>query len=237
VERQREVIAEFAYHSEGEKKGERVKPGAILVIATQVCEMSLDISADLMVTAECPLPALVQRLGRLNRYATADDPWRCLVYPLQGEPYNEKPELIQTRGDYRAGMSAARDAVRELAGKPCSQRDLAKRLDRMIEAEQIETYSAWLDDGWLAEPAQLRDGDGSVTLIRAEDLEEIEEELGPEHAKPSKWTSRSVVAWTIPMLYRRQFRPERKAGGYPVAATGTVEYCKEEGAAWRTSTS
>jgi CRISPR-associated endonuclease/helicase Cas3 len=235
VKRQKEVVAEFEYHIEGEKGGQRVRPTASLVFATQVCEMSLDISADLLVTAECPLPALVQRLGRLNRYAQEDDPWTCLVYPFQGDPYNEKQELIQTRGDYRAGMAAARDAVRDLAAQPCTQRDLAQRLDRMSEAEKFEKYSAWLDDGWLTEPAQLRDGDGSVTLIRSEDLAEIEQELGPEDAKPTKWTSRSLVPWTIPMLYRAEFRPEKRVGGYPVAPAGTVAYCNKEGATWQTN--
>jgi CRISPR-associated endonuclease/helicase Cas3 len=232
VKRQQEVIDEFAYHTEGPLKGQRVKPGASLIFATQVCEMSLDISADLMATAECPLPSLVQRLGRLNRYATADDPWPCLIYPFEGEPYNEKPELIQIRGDFRAGMAATRKAVRELAGQPCSQRDLANRLNEMTEAEEFEDYSAWLDDGWLTEPAQLRDADGGITLIREEDLEEIERELGPEYAKPSKWTSGRLVPWTIPMLYRRGFHPVRRAGGYPVAAAGTVAYTVEGGATW-----
>jgi CRISPR-associated endonuclease/helicase Cas3 len=235
VQRQNEVVAEFAYHTEGERKGQRVKPGPCLVVATQVCEMSLDISADLMLTAECPLPALVQRLGRLNRYASADEPWTCLVYPFQGDPYNEKPELIQTRGDFRASMAATREAVKALDGQPCSQQDFADRLKKMTEAEKVEDYSAWLDDGWVTEPAQLRDGNGSITLIREEDLAEIMEELGPEHARPSKWTSRSLVPWTIPMLYRCGFQPVRRVGGYPVTAEGTVAYSVEEGATWQTN--
>jgi CRISPR-associated endonuclease/helicase Cas3 len=223
VNRQKEVIAEFEYDADAPDPKPRKRPGGTLVIATQVCEMSLDISADLLVTAECPLPALVQRLGRLNRYAASNAPWPCLVYPFQGDPYNERPDLVQTRGDFRAAMTAARDAVRELACRPCTQADLAHRLDCMPDVEEFETYSAWLDDGWLTEPAQLRDGDASVTLIREEDLSDIERQLGPEHARPSNWTSRSLVPWTIPMLYRRGFRPVRDpAGGYPVAAKGTV---------------
>jgi CRISPR-associated endonuclease/helicase Cas3 len=239
VKRQKEVIDEFQYHTDGPQKGQRIKPGGSLVFATQVCEMSLDISADLMVTAECPLPSLVQRLGRLNRYASAHDPWLCLVYPFEGEPYNEKAELIQTRGDFRASMAATRAAVRDLDGQPCSQNELAHRLDTMTEAEEFEGYSAWLDGGWLTEPAQLRDADGGVTLIREEDLKEIELELGAEHAKPSKWTSGRLVPWTIPMLYRRGFQPVRRVGGYPVAAAGTVEYPTDdlgnatEGASWK----
>jgi hypothetical protein len=106
----------------------------------------------------------------------------------------------------------------------------------MVDAEQFETYSAWLDDGWLTEPAQLRDADASVTLIREEDLAEIEGELGAENAKPSKWTARSLVPWTIPMLFRREFRPVRRARGYPIAAAGTVAYSEKEGATWQKST-
>ncbi len=216
VKRQKELIARFKEN------------GPVLAITTQVCEMSLDISADLMVTAECPLPALVQRLGRLNRYATKDDPWPCLFYPFKGMPYNEEPAFIQTRGDYIASMRACRAAVAAFDGKACSQRDLAERLDRMDEAEEFEEYSAWLDDGWLTEPAQVRDAETSITLIREEDLAEIEREVGPR----KKWTHGKLVPWTIPMLCRKDFYPADKAGGYPVAATGTVRYCEKEGAEW-----
>jgi CRISPR-associated endonuclease/helicase Cas3 len=235
VDRQKAVIRKFGYDRTTPKPWPRMEPSPLLAITTQVCEMSLDISADLMVTAECPLPALVQRLGRLNRYACGDDPWTCLVYPFQGDPYNEKLELINTRGDFRAVMGAARAAVNELGGEPCSQRDLAVRLDNVNDAEKYKEYSAWLDDGWLTEPAPLRDGD-SITLIREEDLDEIADKLGPEHNKPSKWTSRSLVSWTIPMLHTRDFEPVRRAGGYPVVANGTVTYTREEGATWRTNT-
>jgi hypothetical protein len=106
----------------------------------------------------------------------------------------------------------------------------------MIDSEKFETRSAWLDDGWLTEPAQLRDGDAGLTLIRQEDLSEIELELGPEEAKPSKWTASRLVPWTIPMLWRRGFQPLRRVGGYPVAAQGLVTYCRKEGATWQTNT-
>lgn len=44
------------------------EPGTVLV-ATQVVEVSLDISYDVLYTELCPVDALVQRLGRVNRYA------------------------------------------------------------------------------------------------------------------------------------------------------------------------
>src|SRR5262249_44074783 len=42
------------------------KPAAVAV-TTQVCEMSLDIDADLLVTEECPITSLIQRMGRCRR--------------------------------------------------------------------------------------------------------------------------------------------------------------------------
>ncbi len=40
---------------------------AALAITTQVCEMSLDMDADLLVTEACPVTSLIQRMGRCNR--------------------------------------------------------------------------------------------------------------------------------------------------------------------------
>ena len=134
-------------------------------------------------------------------------------------------------------MAATRAAMEDVARRPCSQTDLAKRLDEMVDNEKFEEYSAWLDDGWLSEPAQLRDGDDSITLIREEDLGDIENKLGPQHAKPSKWTSQSLVCWTIPMRYRREFSPVGRAGGYPVVKTGTVIYSDKLGASWQNNKS
>lgn len=229
--RQREVVDAFAYHGAGPLEGQRVKPGGSLVVATQVCEMSLDISADLLVTAECPLPSLVQRLGRLNRYATADVPWPGLVYPFEGLPYNENPKGIDLYGDCVASMKAARDAVKELAGQSCSQKDLADRLDAMIDAEAPEMYSALFDDGWVTEPMPVRDGDQSITIIRAADLNEIEGQLGSDR---KKWSAGRLAPWTIPMNYPKGLKPFdwQKAGPYPIASNEVLSYSEQEGAQW-----
>ncbi len=229
--RQREVVDEFAYHTDDPLKGQRVKPCASLVIATQVCEMSLDISADLLVTAACPLPALVQRLGRLNRYATSDDSRSCLVYPFKGLPYNEDPKGIDVYGDCIASMAATSATVKELAGQACSQKDLADRLDKMIDAEEPEMYSALFDDGWVTEPMPVRDGDQSITVIRAADLDEIGRELGINR---KRWSAGKLAPWTIPMNYAKWLKPFDwpRAGPYPIAPNEVLSYSEQEGAQW-----
>ncbi len=45
---------------------------ACIVVSTQIVEVSLDISFDLMITATAPLDAMIQRFGRVNRKRTKE---------------------------------------------------------------------------------------------------------------------------------------------------------------------
>lgn len=47
-------------------------PGSCIVISTQVVEVSLDISFDVMITDSAPLDSLIQRFGRINRVRSSD---------------------------------------------------------------------------------------------------------------------------------------------------------------------
>jgi CRISPR-associated endonuclease/helicase Cas3 len=68
----------FCYHSrfrlrdrrdrhEDVVKAFRADSPPALAITTQVCEMSLDMDADLLITECCPISALIQRMGRCHR--------------------------------------------------------------------------------------------------------------------------------------------------------------------------
>lgn len=49
---------------------DNVSPDACIVVSTQVLEVSLDISFDLMITECAPIDSLIQRFGRINRKRT-----------------------------------------------------------------------------------------------------------------------------------------------------------------------
>ena len=69
---------------------DREKSGPAILVATQAVEMSLNISADVIFTDWCPIDALVQRAGRVNRGAKiANTENRVIICPAEkdGVPY------------------------------------------------------------------------------------------------------------------------------------------------------
>jgi len=220
---QNAVIEEFRYSDDD--KTIRKHPRPAIVIATQVCEMSLDISADLLVSAMCPLPSLVQRLGRLNRYATENDPKPAFVFPFSGRPYHE--------GDAAVHLADAVEKIDELDGVPCSQEMLGTMINGLQSEEELPEYSAWLDGGWQSEQLPAREGDNSITLVRQEDL------AGLNRLPNGKFDKNDVIPLTIPMLFQRGFDWTERAAGCPIAPVGTLRYDWDEtaqigeGAAWQ----
>ena len=205
VDRQSEILAAF---NEGESP--------CIAVTTQVCEMSLDISADLLVTALPPFPALVQRMGRLNRRRENKDGAYCLVYDYDG--MDGRPYL-------RADVKAARKAVEKLAqeDKALSQRDLKNALDEIPEVvDEIKFHSSWLDGGWESKPSTLREGDVTVPVLLAQHEDEIR-----EHIK-AIGKNGAIKEWLVPILLGRKISRVGNIGGYPLVSG--VEYDEEKGA-------
>jgi len=87
--RSRKVVlihGDFAYKDRARKE-EQISKADVLV-STQVAEVSLDVSFDVLITELSPIPSLVQRLGRVNRYG--GEPGKINVFlcePDSYEPY------------------------------------------------------------------------------------------------------------------------------------------------------
>ena len=197
--------------------------GAALAVTTQVCEVSLDISADLLVTDMAPIPALIQRLGRLNRRTTPENPKPvCRAIFLRPEnrfPYDVDEFDFATVEKWLAG----------LAGRPVSQRDLA---DAFADADSGSApepaTSAWLDSGPLAYQEPAREAEGSVQVIRSEDRAAC-------LASSGKPAIRQIAKLAIPMPLSpvaREVTGWESLGPALVAPEGRIEYSEQWGGIW-----
>ena len=75
-------------------QNDRDEKDPVLALTTQVCEMSLDLDADLLVTEYAPPSSLVQRMGRCCRDTDAHKTGRvgqvALYRPDNENPYSKK---------------------------------------------------------------------------------------------------------------------------------------------------
>jgi len=189
---------------------------ALLAATTQVCEVSLDISADLLITELAPAAALIQRLGRLNRRFPPSVPQgaNCLVIPaVCPEPYGA--------GDVEEGSGW----VDDVANRVTSQAGLAEAFDRLPRREVFgHVESAWLDVLPFARIDPLRDSTGTVPVVREEELSGLGQDP----------TVAEIADLTLPMPVPRgkDWRAWRRVAGAFVAPKGTIFYDPDSGGRW-----
>jgi len=95
-----------------------------LLIATQVVEVGLDISADLLLTEVAPVDALIQRAGRIARWGGAGEVW---VYDVKNAaPYKQElventKSLLQRNSGAVLDWSTAKCWVNQILNDPYRQ--------------------------------------------------------------------------------------------------------------------
>jgi len=144
-ERHNDLIGEFRQAAQV-----GFRPRAILGVTTQVCELSLDLDADVLITEVAPVSSLIQRMGRCNR-----DNEKMLtekrvgtVYIVRREPGREKPYD-------RADLEAADSFVDAIAGREVSQAEL-ERVFRKHDNQVVEPNKLcpFLDSGAYAQAGE-----------------------------------------------------------------------------------
>jgi CRISPR-associated endonuclease/helicase Cas3 len=183
----------------------------LLAVTTQVAEMSLDLSADLLVTEYAPIYALIQRLGRLNR--SEDIPAQAkkalFVRPENALPYADKAH----ENGFWAPVENWLDNLAD--GSPKSQIQLAGAFSDVLTAEagnfDLDTFCDWLDDPWssLKDRHSLMEAGYTIDLVREEDLGDGQLQ---ENAIP------------MPFPIGRSWHRWPQKGRYLVAPQGTIEY-------------
>lgn len=180
----------------------------ILAITTQVAEMSLDLSATLLVTQVADPAGLIQRLGRLNRQYCGHS-CDALFYPDEnvGSPYKQ--------GDLEAGWAL----IRAFKEQDVSQRQLADWLEQLNISSKPKEHCVWLDGLWRTYSAPLREAGYTVTALLEQDLEKV-----------SSLKSSELPRYTLPLPTKNIKSWQRHRSGYLIAPREQWRYCPELGA-------
>jgi CRISPR-associated endonuclease/helicase Cas3 len=197
------------------------RQGRALAVTTQVCEVSLDLSADLLITDLAPAPALIQRMGRLNRRVTPQN---------QGSP---KPMLVLQVKSPLPYQQAALDLAQKWLGVlgygPHSQAILASSFEQITCDDVQSGRSAWLDDGPFSQQVPLREAGATIPIVRAEDEPMCVDSL-------KRPITEQITRYTIPMPLRpvaAEIGGWKRIGFAFVAPVGRVQYSDEWGARWQ----
>jgi len=211
-------LSPLLYHSRY-KYGDRVQhhrevvdrfkaDGPVMTVATQVAEMSLDLSASLLVSQVADPAGLIQRLGRLNRQYcghTLD----ALFYP------DEKVRFPYEQEDLDAGLAL----VQSFAGEVC-QADLASWLEKAAAQGVPDRSSVWLDGEWRTYPTSLREAGYTTTVLLEQDVPTVE-----------NISAKLIPRYTVPLVVsNKQTKGWKKCRRYPVAPADVWGYSSEIGA-------
>jgi CRISPR-associated endonuclease/helicase Cas3 len=182
------TIAAFSYQKDG---GDRKRA---IAVTTQVCEMSLDLDADVLITEVAPVSSLVQRFGRANRHLARGDEFRATLHT-----YTAPSHLPYSKDE----LAIAETFLAELSDQSISQYQLAAALERHSKPERDADGSArFLDSGYYATPGSFRDTDEySLPCILDTDLEAVKAILKSKATYkkepfminvPRKWANRET---------------------------------------------
>jgi len=117
---------------------------ACIVVATQVVEVSLDISFDLMITETAPLDALIQRFGRINRKRTSETIGKYKPVYLIPPPEDKNEALPYDLDILKASFNV-------LPGdEVLHERNLQEKIDAVfpeVDVMNIEQHSIFKSNG------------------------------------------------------------------------------------------
>lgn len=159
LERQKECVETF----------QKTEPA--ICVTTQVAEMSLDLSADFLISDLAPIPSLIQRLGRLNRRAVADSPRPFFIVT----PLDEKGDLFlapYTGEEFQNWEEHSLQWLDLLGTNPVSQADLAQLWNKTEPEANSAQKAPWLAASpWDAQEKHcLREASSTIQALLTQDV-------------------------------------------------------------------
>jgi len=201
-------------------------PAPAIAVATQVAEMSLDLSATLLITDLAPIPSLIQRLGRLNRRAVPGSGMSTMPFIVL-EPVNEDGNF-QPLPYTEENLEESRRWLKTLGTGPLSQRDLVEAWHPAYDGPRQTEPSAWMDGGPSTRVMPLRDLQAGMPVILQEDATYVAKEPGG--------LATCLIPMTMPPggLARAEKWPRCPGRGYNIriAPPDAINYSPALGASW-----
>ena len=194
----------------------------MLAVTTQVAEMSLDLSADLLVTQWAPIPSLIQRMGRLNRFEEIPETLKDALFIKPDNWYPYASRNSDEGKDLNATVNRWLDNL--IAKEKVSQKDLMEEFALIRESEeQIITpilNCQWLDSLWKSEKSKssLEEAGYTVEIIMEEDL---------NNGCPDE----NVIPMPFPP--GDEWKEWPRTGRYLIAPAKTIQYDELKGALWK----
>lgn len=119
---------------------EREKQGkSMLLIATQVVEVSLDIDFDILFTENAPIDAIIQRAGRVNRKRDKTKKTKVIVFKHQ--PVSEEhiyltvPEILDKTFEQ----------LKNNHKKKLTEKELSNLVDTVYKDFDVETHNSYIE--------------------------------------------------------------------------------------------
>lgn len=220
------------------KKHERVIEAfksidSVFAVTTQVCEMSLDLSADVLVSAMAPAAALIQRLGRLNRRMTKESEGSRLALFCdwdKSQPY-KAPDM--------ATGEQLLECLQEY--ERVSQQDLALVASQLNQEAPELVRSAWIQGDSFSHQDFLREGGYTITVLLREDEpaiwkaaeQRVQKALASgEILSKMQAFQRESQSWAVPIRIpnkKTEWWDWQRRGFYLVTELGYITYSEEVG--------
>jgi len=187
---------------------------AVIGISTQVAEMSLDIDSDILITEIAPIPSLIQRLGRLNRRLSPENPG-----PARDAFFFD----VERTSPYKLDqLKMSEEWLERLdTGESISQADLSNvfsELDPQADILPFIRPMPFLRPDWFAWSESLRESGYTANVILESDVSLVE-------------TGREQISnLVIPMPIKDQDFP--LFHNTFVVPDSMIHYTELEGASW-----
>lgn len=188
--------------------------GPCVVSATQVVEVSLDISFDAMITDAAPLDALVQRFGRVNRTRSYETIGQLKPIFVLAPPADDKAVLPYDAATVRQSFEVLPDDA------VLPEADVQTLIDAVypdIEVPEIATHFIWDGDSYRIQKLQHHP---KSVLLEALDISSAVCILHSEAKRYAEahWEERQLMHIPVPISFKRFDWPVLETGSYPLCA-------------------